>query len=207
MICILSTIVNYNIPLQQIPTLFIIHYSLFISILVLYISRLQSFVRTQYFEDIPFLDPSVFKFIEDTFVCHLFPESRFCFIVSSWQLPDKFCYLLVVDFSDADIFCVCRCQIFMLDQEWFFTFADIGYRILSPFCFLVLDIFEMIDLLGICLFEHLYHMIQSFIDAEMSRCRDRESMLYQKFFRDLGSDLVLFEECKNLLPELFLIFF
>lgn len=50
-------------------------------------------------------------------------------------------------------------------------------------------------------------MIQSFIDAEVSRCRNRESMLYQKFFRDLGSDLVLFEKCKDLIPKLFLIFF
>ena len=64
MICILSTIVNYNSPLQQIPTLFIIHYSLFISFLVLYISRLHSFIWTNDLENIPFLDSSILEFFE-----------------------------------------------------------------------------------------------------------------------------------------------
>lgn len=94
----------------------------------------------------------------------------------------------------------------MFDKESLFRLADIRDRIFSFLHFLVLDILEMIDFVRICLLEHLHDMLQSFIDAEMGGCGDDERMLRQEFFRDLGSDLILFEECEDLFPELLLIF-
>ncbi len=91
---------------KQNHTLFIFHYSLFISFLVLYILRTLSVVRTQHFEDVAFLDSSVLELFQKSFLSHLFPESRFSFIISSWQLPDKFSEFLVIDFPDVDILSV-----------------------------------------------------------------------------------------------------
>ena len=100
-----------------------------------------------------------------------------------------------------------RCDVIICDQNRFLDFADIFDRIAHMSMFFMRDIFDVIHLLHISLFEDINYFFQSFIDTLMRRCRDSEGIRDEEFLRDLGSDFMGLEKIKDLFSELSLVFF
>ncbi len=190
---------------MAIPSFSILHHSLFIN-LVLDISRIQSCIWADHLEYITLLDPYPLEFLQDSSLRHLFPESLFCLIIASRKHPDQLSESFIDNLPYVDVLCISLSDISSVDQNAFFLFADVLDGVLSMFLLMMRDILDMINFVHISFPEHLYTPLEPFIDAIMSSRRNRKRMLLKHLLGNGGSDFFFFEELKDLIPELLLVF-